>query len=144
MKTCPRCGETKETDEFNRASSRSDGLQPYCRSCQRESQTAWAKENKERFYAGRKKQRERRRRLVWEYLQTHPCVDCGEVDPLVLEFDHVRGDKFRGISHMIREQYSDARLLEEIAKCDVRCANCHRRVTSERAGWWRSLVEVVG
>lgn len=32
------------------------------------------------------------------------------------------------------------RILAEIEKCDVRCANCHRRVTVERGGWWRQAV----
>lgn len=69
-----------------------------------------------------------------EYLEEHPCVDCGESDPVVLDFDHVDpADKFDGISHMIRAAYSLARLQAEIAKCQIRCANCHRRRTYEQA-----------
>lgn len=58
------------------------------------------------------------------------CVDCDETDPVVLDFDHVRGEKLFTIGE--RKDGSRARLLAEIAKCEVRCANCHRRRTDER------------
>lgn len=58
------------------------------------------------------------------------CVDCGETDPVVLDFDHVSGRKSAGVSRM--RTSSLPKLLTEIAKCEVRCANCHRRVTTQR------------
>lgn len=73
---------------------------------------------------------------IWNYLQQHPCIDCGEKDPVVLEFDHVRGVKAGTISHNL-DDWSQARLDEEIAKCVVRCANCHRRITYKRANSFR-------
>ncbi len=69
--------------------------------------------------------RERCRAYRTEYLSTHPCVDCGEADLVVLEFDH-RGDKHEEICVLVSRGSFD-RLVEEIKKCDVRCANCHRR-----------------
>jgi hypothetical protein len=63
--------------------------------------------------------------LVYHYLLEHPCVDCGETDPIVLEFDH-NGDKFMTVSAM-KVNYSQGKLLAEIAKCEVRCVKCHRR-----------------
>lgn len=74
---------------------------------------------------------------LWEYLESHPCVDCGESDPVVLEFDHVRGEKTRPVSILVK--WSWGRVVEEIEKCAVRCANCHRRVTASRAGWYAGL-----
>ena len=47
--------------------------------------------------------RERNRKFVLEYLCNHPCVDCGEPDPIVLEFDHVRGTKSAEISAMVKD-----------------------------------------
>lgn len=81
------------------------------------------------------KQAERRARVyahITEYLTHHPCVDCGEPDPIVLEFDHVRGAKLFNLGDAVRLGYGIARIDEEINKCDVRCANCHRRVTFSR------------
>ena len=72
------------------------------------------------------------RALVHAYLHSHPCVDCGETDTVVLEFDHVRGTKVRDVSQMVRDGPKWEKIEEEIAKCEVRCANCHRRVTVAR------------
>jgi hypothetical protein len=77
----------------------------------------------------------RNRQFIVDYLRAHPCVDCGEADIVVLEFDHLR-DKVASISQMIRNNEL-ARIIEEIAKCDVVCANCHRRRTAQRGGWYR-------
>ena len=70
----------------------------------------------------------RARMWVWAYLLDHPCVDCGEVDIRVLEFDH-RDPKQKqaNISRMVADRCGIDRISAEVAKCDVRCANCHRR-----------------
>lgn len=73
--------------------------------------------------------------IVVDYLKTHPCVDCRESDILVLDFDHTR-DKVSTISNIIRNCCSKTTLLIEIEKCEIRCANCHRRKTAERGGWY--------
>lgn len=80
-------------------------------------------------------QRQRIHRIketINKYLEEHPCTDCGETDIVVLEFDHVSGEKDQNISDAIRRGWSLARLFKEIEKCEVRCANCHRRVTHKR------------
>lgn len=73
--------------------------------------------------------------VILKHLGSHPCIDCGEGDPVVLEFDHVRGKKKMNVSRMVKT-CGLVTLNEEIAKCDVRCANCHRRVTAKRNGNW--------
>lgn len=72
------------------------------------------------------------RSRIDDYLGTHRCVDCGESALVVLEFDHVRGQKVGAISWMVSAGYPWAKIAAEIAKCEVRCANCHRRVTDLR------------
>lgn len=72
------------------------------------------------------------------YFMSHPCVDCGEKDILVLEFDHrSRQDKLDDVAGLVRKGYSSKSLINEIAKCDVRCSNCHRRKTERETGSWR-------
>jgi hypothetical protein len=51
-----------------------------------------------------------------EYLQTHPCVDCGEADPVVLEFDHVRGEKARHVTKLMYQKKALPVIVAEIAK----------------------------
>ena len=73
-----------------------------------------------------------------EFFRTRPCVDCGETDALVLEFDHL-GHKNFGIAQGLPNRKWQA-LLDEIAACDVVCANCHRRRTAVRAEFARAVV----
>ena len=79
-------------------------------------------------------QRRNNTRLV-EVLQQSGCVDCGERDPIVLDFDH-RKDK-RAMVTRLAMGCSLQTLEAEIAKCDIRCANCHRLRTLNDAGCWR-------
>ena len=80
----------------------------------------------------KKDNKKRNRDFIKNYLKTHPCIDCGNSDIRVLEFDHVRGIKSGNISHSIRNNWSIDKIKEEIKKCEVRCCNCNRIVTIER------------
>jgi len=60
------------------------------------------------------------------------CFDCGESNPIILEFDHVRGAKSGNIADMVNNAYGIDAIKKEIRKCRVRCANCHRIKTHER------------
>ncbi len=73
---------------------------------------------------------------LWSYLSDKHCVDCPETDSMVLEFDHVRGDKRKDIGRML-VSCSWTTILIEIAKCEIRCANCHQRRTREIQKDWR-------
>ena len=67
-----------------------------------------------------------------------PCVDCGNLfPPVCMDFDHVNGEKVANISEM--KTYTMERIKEEIAKCDIVCANCHRIRTFQRRGSDESL-----
>jgi 5-methylcytosine-specific restriction endonuclease McrA len=77
--------------------------------------------------------------FILEYFETHPCVDCPESDPIVLDFDHRENKEF-DISVYLRSGGSLKKLVLEIAKCDVRCANCHRRKTAKERGYQRYLL----
>jgi hypothetical protein len=69
---------------------------------------------------------------VVEYLRSHPCVDCGEDDFVVLEFDHRDpAGKVYNIGSSLWNLSLEV-IKAEIDKCDVRCCNCHRRGHSNR------------
>lgn len=87
---------------------------------------------KERTFLRNEKQRDKNKRYVNEIKSKSECIDCGENNPLVLDFDHVKGDKVMAVSDMIGSAYSLAAIQREIKKCEVRCSNCHRVVTHER------------
>lgn len=86
-----------------------------------------------------KKQRERRHSIqetIYKYLENHTCVDCPEKDPVVLDFDHrYLYDKKMTVTDLIRNGYAIETIFQEIDKCEVRCANCHRRRTAKQFGW---------
>lgn len=85
----------------------------------------------------REKYRNKYRVHIYEYLKTHPCTDCGISDPVVLEFDHV-GDKKFGIGVALSNGgVTIEELQNEMRKCEVVCANCHKRRTAARSGWWK-------
>ena len=68
----------------------------------------------------------------------NPCVDCGEGDPVVLEFDHLRDKRFSIGQELVRRSWRS--ILAEIEKCEVVCANCHRRRTARRRGSMRAVL----
>ena len=60
-------------------------------------------------------------------------IDCGyNAHAVALQFDHVGDDKKANVSNLIRSDYSWSTILEEIKKCEVRCANCHAVMTAHR------------
>lgn len=68
-------------------------------------------------------------RIEWMWsLKEAPCTDCNiQYPPPAMEWDHVRGVKFMAVSAMT--MYSEKRILAEIEKCDLVCANCHNMRT---------------
>ena len=83
------------------------------------------------------------RELLWKYLIDHPCVDCGEADIVVLDFDHRDpAAKTANVSAMVAKGWSWPTIAAEIAKCDVVCSNDHRRRTARSQGWGKAGVLV--
>jgi deoxycytidylate deaminase len=144
---CTRCHELKPADAFPRRRRGEDLLQHWCRDCFAEINALYYAENRDREIARIQRNKERARKaardLVDAYLATHPCVDCGESDPVVLEFDHVR-EKRMDISLMVAGGYPCHLIEAEIAKCEVRCGNDHRRKTEERRRAGAQLAEARG
>ncbi len=106
----------------------------WCRACRAEYKKRHYAANTARYVARAGQRTERiafeRQQYLLDYFASHPCVDCGETDPLVLEFDHLR-DKLGNVARLVRDA-SWARLMAEIEKSEVVCSNCHRRRTARR------------
>jgi len=143
-KFCPKCEAYLDTRFFSKNPAKRDGLNSYCREHQKAYQRDWYVRNKEK-HVMQATQRTRRvraelRHWIRDYLTSHPCVDCGEADYIVLEFDHVRGPKKAAVCDLIvRHGCSLETLIAEIKKCEVRCANCHRRATAKKFGWYKAM-----
>jgi hypothetical protein len=138
MKLCAKCGCLKAAGDFNRNKWKKDGLQHYCRDCHRRSVVQSQRTHRDAFLRRQRRYNDRKRneirRNIFDYLRAHPCVDCGESDVLVLDFDH-RRDKEHAISQLVCSNKSWGEILREIEKCEIRCANCHRRKTARQFGW---------
>jgi hypothetical protein len=133
---CTRCLEQKAITEFNFKDKRLGRRMIYCRICTREQVRRHYEANHDYYI---RKNRKRRKRLKQElracllnYFKSHPCIDCEEADPVCLEFDHVRGKKEAEVSRMLCDCYSWDAIEAEINKCEVRCANCHRKRHAKR------------
>ena len=63
-------------------------------------------------------------------IKSRPCADCGtSYPPYVMDFDHLRDKQFM-VSGMLTRSLKQ--ILEEVAKCEVVCSNCHRIRTWKR------------
>jgi len=142
QKRCSTCRDFLPYEAFALSRGAPDGRQARCRACWR----AWYEVNREQRIADVTRRRAQVRakhqaRLV-EHLLDHPCVDCGERDLRVLDFDHEdRDEKLADVARLASMHISWTRIAAEIAKCSVRCANCHRRRTAEQLGYWRHDAE---
>jgi hypothetical protein len=137
VKRCVTCRRELDPDDFNRKRASPDGRQNVCRDCNRERARRYYAENRDRHLRViRARTIDARRRAlayVGLHLLSHPCVDCGERDLRVLDFDHrPESGKTADVMRLVRNGHSIARIESEIARCDVRCRNCHARVTAER------------
>ncbi len=136
---CRDCAVEKPVEQFN-FRNKKKGIRVYqCKSCQsaynRQHYLENEKKYKRKATRNRRKQRNQLRKYATKYLLKNPCVDCGETNPLILDFDHVRGKKRKAVSVMISEGWSLKSIKDEIAKCEVRCANCHRIKTAKEQNW---------
>ena len=134
MKICSACALEKSSDEFSR---KGGALQSKCKACQRAYHRLYYQRNKSRFITKNRRNKNRQRKRLRDILSEvkhRPCQDCGgSFHPWVMELDHREGTKKEAaVANLISKGCTDARLLAEMKKCDVVCANCHRMRTYRR------------
>ncbi len=143
-KRCSKCGKEKLLSSDKAVSDfhlRPTG-KPYseCKPCHREYTTAHYRANKAKYLAKARRHddeyREKTYEWLFQYFREHPCVDCGETNPIVLEFDHRDGEKKDcDVSNLIKNS-SLRKVQQEVAKCEVRCSNCHLKRTAIQCNWY--------
>jgi hypothetical protein len=145
VKTCPRCRHELPLEEFNFKNRATGRRQRYCRPCSRAFGRDHYIRNK-RYYVAKAQARKafylpRLHERLLEYWRAHPCVDCGEADLAVLELDHIEPRaRESNVGDRIKLRRGWRIIFAEIEKCVVRCANCHRRRTAQRFGWYRRML----
>lgn len=136
MKKCPTCKETKPYSDFSKNKGKKDGFSCHCRGCKKEYQARWYRKNSTRHKANTRRRTsmyENEIRTLFDSCKAKSgCADCGEKNPIVLDFDHVNGIKEFNLSWGLQKKFPMHRILAEIKKCEVRCANCHRIATHNR------------
>lgn len=144
MKCCAKCHQIKPLTEFGFKNKQKKLFVSYCKECNRAYQREHYKNNRSDYLIKhqqwRTEFRKEIRTKIIEYLKTHPCVDCGENDYAVLEFDHINGNKKTEVSSLLSNDSSWKTTKQEIEKCEVRCANCHRRRSAKQLGWYKYII----
>src|SRR2546425_935165 len=136
------CGFTQPFSSFPYRSREAATRHWICLSCQREVTRAWylrRAPTARRVSGYGLKIRQSLVAQVDEYLSAHGCVDCGEANPILLDFDHLR-DKTSDVATMVVSARPWTEVQSELAKCVVRCANCHARKTAIEVGSYRVAV----
>lgn len=133
MKRCSKCKEEKVDSEFySRTDRPKEQLQPYCKQCCALRHREYYLKNKSYYREKATASRQKIVDFVYEQ-KTRPCHDCGIQYPgYIMDFDHRQGaGKVGNVSRLARNKSLEA-VQNEIAKCDVVCANCHRERTHKR------------
>ena len=128
MKRCPECKRRKSLSDFAFSNKAKGKRQPYCDPCRRKrakvSYKKYKKQTIKAVIARNNKMYER----FQEFKKTLSCEKCGENEPSCLDFHHKDSkQKSFTISESVAQVGWD-RLMEEIKKCAVLCANCHRKL----------------
>jgi hypothetical protein len=123
---CPKCGKDNGKNDTHGGS--------YCHECKNEYQKQQGYnrvcylKNKDSIIARLKLRKQARVEIVRD-AKNKPCMDCGISYPYwIMQFDHVRGIKTGNLGQMLW-RFGIKRILEEISKCEVVCANCHANRT---------------
>lgn len=114
IKKCSKCKEEKSLSEFHKDGGKNkDGVHSQCGVCKN---------------INREKNRNKVRKLFAEYKKGLECQICGEKHSACLDFHHRDPDKKElNIAHAVGG-YGIETIMNEITKCDILCANCHRKL----------------
>ena|ERR1035437_178062 len=124
MKTCNKCNETKEIEEFAFKIKIENKRKTICKKCERVYKRKYYENNKKDYPARNKKKKDLLRLLINNSKKR--CIICGETERVCLDHHHLGDKKF--VLANGHNTGSIRKVKEEIAKCIILCANCHRKV----------------
>jgi hypothetical protein len=129
VKLCGKCGKRKPFEEFHRWRS---GHQPWCKACRQSYDARYFQVNRQRIMARKRERWNELLRWYQDLKESAPCVDCGGFfHHAAMTWDHLPGhEKVTEVSNLRRS--SRQAVLDEVAKCDLVCANCHAVRSYER------------
>ena len=124
MKECRKCKETKSFDEFHQNTrNKKTGLSAWCKVCQKQNKKEHYQANRDQYIQNGLKGRE----WFLEYKKGLKCERCGFSHPAALDFHHIdpstKSFRMSDINPCMKNR---EKMFEEIKKCEVLCANCHR------------------
>lgn len=146
MQVCSKCLIEKKDSDFFVRNKDIGKLHAQCKACYKlNRQMSYGSHYKQYRESYLNRARERRATLrnefrenMLKYLSDKSCEDCGESDIRVLELDHKDpSTKLFSVSQAVRLGYSWTMVIEEIKKCRILCANCHKKRTALQFNWYK-------
>ena len=137
MRECSKCGRTLQDDSFCFKNKKKNKRQSACNECNRQYTRKHYRRNVQYYVEKKNRKAKETKQKIVDYLLGKACFDCGETDIRVLQFDH-RDPLLKEFSIAdTTKGCSWNRIIAEIEKCDIRCANCHIKRSTAQFGWFR-------
>lgn len=142
MRTCTKCNLEKDDDCFAWKIKAKRIKSTFCRECRNLYTKSHYEKNKSQYLKRIGKSNKIRKQEIFEkflsYISDKFCKICGENDIRVLEFDHrVSDEKRDSVYTLVSKGCSWKTIMKEIDKCDILCANCHRKKTNIQFNTYR-------
>ena len=138
MKNCTKCKTDKPLTEFSPRGDNKAKLNAWCKICLNSHNKVRYSKNPERkalFKKHRAIQKANIEQKLFDYLSSHPCVQCGESNILTLQFDHLHSKDFELSKNVMRRGWDS--ISKEIEKCQILCANCHSIKSAAQSNSWK-------
>ena len=142
MKKCTKCKKLKEFTEFVKSKPCKDGYHAWCKRCMCSAKKKYYRKHRKRLNKKRrldykkspkkymeynKKAKLKKRKWINDYKSRQGCSKCPEKDPRCLDFHHI-DPTTKSFVIGERIKLALATIQEEVQKCIVLCANCHRKL----------------
>lgn len=128
MKKCPRCEKIKQLVEFNFRNKATGELQPHCRVCQQALTKESYRLNRQHYIDKSKVRSTQQQEKYNRWKQTLLCCVCAESHSWCIEFHHTDSGTKEGTVSSFARRAGGKKFVEELSKCIVVCANCHRKL----------------